>query len=303
MIDFLNQYSDLIQIIIGVLSLLVTVFVSWLIYRLQSHHEREIELLQNQQREKELENLANQFLIDNTDEIAYLPLCVLASSLHRHDKHCRKVYTNFCRCSDEVQEKILKAANFSFHTIPNEEWINQAFDELCADIEQHKLGKNILYDGEKYFHRGFERYREKQWESLEYKELFEPIAADFSTASFFRKKKDNFKDYVVEYFHFLYSEHKPKMYNHNPIPPVDYLCLAINFADEEDESIACAWTMQMVKTISIIIHNIKYTEKKTSEPALDYTDAEIVTYEDAYYDALRAMYNTYFSVAENKGSE
>lgn len=302
-IDFINQHSNIIQITIGVLSLLATFLVSFLIYWLQRHHEREIEFLQNQQREKEFENMANQFLIDNTDGIAYLRLCVLASSLHRHAKHCRKIYTNFCRCSDEVQEKILKAANFSFHTISNEEWINQAFVELCADIEQHKLGKNILYDGAKYFHRGFERYREKQWESLKYKELFEPIAADFSTVSFFGKKIDNFGDYVEEYFYFLYSDFKPTLYNHNPIPPIDYLCQAMNFANEEDESIVCAWTLYMVNTISIIIHNIKYTKKAIPEPELDYTDAEIVTYEDTYYDALRAMYNTYYSVTKDKGSE
>ena len=297
-IDFLNQYSNIIQIVIGILSLLATILVSFLIYWLQYHHEKEIENIQTQQRKNELKNQADQFLIDNTNEIQYLPLCVIASSLHRHDKHCRKIYTNFCRCSDELQEEVLTAANFSFHIISDDEWVDTGFSELCEDITKHKLGQNVLYDGAKYFHRGFTRYKDKKWEIIGIKKLFEPIAADLSTESFFRRKMDSFGDYVEEYFHFLYSDYRPKIYNHAPVPPIDYLCQVVNFSNEEDESIVCAWIIHMVNIISIIIHNIEYTKKKTSEPEIDYTDAEIETYEDAYYDALRALYNTYYSSAK-----
>lgn len=297
-IDFLNQYANIIQIIISILSLIATIFVSFFIYWLQRHHEKEMENLKIQQQENELKNQANQFLIDNADEIDYLPLCVISSSLHRHDKHCRKIYTNFCRCSVELQEKILNMQNFSFHVIPNKDWVYQAFEELRAEIEKHKLGRDILYDGAKYFHRGFSRYGESEWDgSIEYQKAFSPIAAPLGTASFFGIKMDDFGEYVEEYFHFLYSEYRPLLLTNDPLPPIDYLCQVMKF-DKAEESNICAWTLLMVKMVSILIHNITYTEKKTNAPELDYTDAEIETFEDAYYDALRSVYNTYYCAAE-----
>ena len=52
--------------------------------------------------------------------------------------------------------------------------------------------------------------------------------------------------------------------------------------------------------ISIVIHNIKYTETKTPAPELDYTDAQTETFEDAYYAALQALYNTYYHISEER---
>ena len=98
---------------------------------------------------------------------------------------------------------------------------------------------------------------------------------------------------MVEYFHFLYSKNKPDLYNTNPMKPIDYMCEVIDFRNCK-ENIACQWTIHMVKTVSDTIHNIKYTETKTSAKEMNCGDIEIQTFEDAYYEALIYLYNTYY---------
>ena len=66
--------ADIIQIIIGILSLVATVAVSVAIYWLQLRHEREIERLAKENDEKRLKEEADRFLIDNESERDYLPL-------------------------------------------------------------------------------------------------------------------------------------------------------------------------------------------------------------------------------------
>lgn len=286
-------FSEWIQIILGMVSLLITVVLTIVIFKMQCRHERDTERLEQNRIQSELSNRADRFLIDNEAERDYLPWCVLASNLHRHDKHTRKIYTDFCRCSDELQNEILKKANFSFHTISDREWVTQALNSLNIDIENHQLGRNILYDGAKYFFRGYERYREEKWNNLDFVDIFDPIVPTLGKKSFFTKEKLSLGDYIVEYFNFRYSEYEPPIFNTNPIPPIDYLCQMINWENAEELTV-CAWIMQMVKEICIVIHNIKYTEKRTTAPELEYTDANSETFEDAYYEALQALYNTYY---------
>ena len=50
--------SDIIQIIIGILSLIATVAVSFVIYWLQMRHEKELQKLEDQQKQNELEEKA-----------------------------------------------------------------------------------------------------------------------------------------------------------------------------------------------------------------------------------------------------
>ncbi len=62
-----------ISLLVAVFSLIVSVIISVMLYRLQRHHEKEVEQLQEQQRLKEIENDATVFLIDNATERDYLP--------------------------------------------------------------------------------------------------------------------------------------------------------------------------------------------------------------------------------------
>ena len=59
--------ADIIQIVIGVLSLIITVAI----YKRQRRHEKE-------QRKREISEKAQRFMMDNNSELAYLPWCVVA---------------------------------------------------------------------------------------------------------------------------------------------------------------------------------------------------------------------------------
>lgn len=50
--------AEIIQIVIGILSLVATIAVSFLIYWLQTRHEKEIQKLQDEKEQKELETKA-----------------------------------------------------------------------------------------------------------------------------------------------------------------------------------------------------------------------------------------------------
>ena len=76
--------ADIIQIVIGVLSLLATGAVSFSIYWLQSRHEKEIESADAKREQKELEEKAHVFLSENNSERDYLRWCIIAENVHRH---------------------------------------------------------------------------------------------------------------------------------------------------------------------------------------------------------------------------
>lgn len=281
---------DIIQIIIGILSLIATVGVSVAIYWLQSRHEKEMERVAKENEEKLLKEKADIFLIDNEAERDYLPLCIFASNLHRHERHTRKIYTNFCRCSLELQNKILEVAEFKCRTIDGTEWLDKAIDKLKADIEKYNLGRDYLYDRAKYFHRGFERYREDKWD-YSYKQLFEPIVENRFTLACEATNLITISDYVEDYFYYCIEKHNADKVKGNPLPPLDYLWESQNLAIIK-ESEVCGWIMEIVDAITVIIHN-KTIERDNDLYFDDLTDEEAETFEDKYYETVRALYYTY----------
>ena len=98
--------------LVDVSSLIVTTVLTIKIYRLERSHEKEREQMEVEARKKAVVETARVFLIDNEDEIEYLPLSVIAKSLNLKRKHHRAITTKFLRCSEEVQKEILKQANF-----------------------------------------------------------------------------------------------------------------------------------------------------------------------------------------------
>ena len=89
---------------------------------------------------------------ENNEELEYLPLCVLAATLHRHDKHTRKIYTNFCRCTKELQCEILRQAEIDFILPDDNSWIDEGIDKRIKESDvketllkaQLKILKNNL---------------------------------------------------------------------------------------------------------------------------------------------------------------
>lgn len=282
--------ADIIQIIIGILSLIATVGVSFAIYWLQLRHEKEMERLAKENGEKLLIEEADKFLIDNESERDYLPLCVFASNLHRHEKHTRKIYTNFCRCRTELQNKILEVAEFKCRTIDGVDWLDKAIDKLKDDIQKYHLGRDYLYDGAKYFHRGFDRYRDNKWD-YSYKLLFKPIVENKRWKAFMGTDLISISSYVDDYFYYCIEKHDADKVKGDPLPPLDYLWILQNLASCE-ESKFCGWMMEIIDAITVIIHN-KTIDRNGDLFHEDLTDEQPEMFEDKYYETVRALYYTY----------
>ena len=288
--------AEIVQIVLGALSFVATIAVSFFIYWLQHRHEKEIERVEEKRCQEKLKEEAHKFLIDNADEEYYLPWCVIAANLHRHASHVRTIYTNFNRCSVELQNKILEIAGYNIRTIDGMDWVDKSFERLEADIKKYQLGEQpFLYDGAKYFHRSFERYKDTPYKG-QYDRLFKTIYKQ--TPLFLLEKEDadkvSLKSYIEQYFDFVLDKDKKLkgLEWDDPLPPVDYVwddCELCNI----DENFVCFWVMELVGNFTINIHN---REKMIDEDNLlmsNTTDAFAETYEDRYYEILLWMYYTY----------
>lgn len=280
--------AEIVQIIIGVLTLIVTALVPIMIYWLQKRHEKEIDDIRKEQIAKELANKANEFLIDHESERDYLPWCVIASALHRHEHHTRKIYTDYCRCDIELQKEILKQAGFTVEIIEGDEWVDKAFDHIREYITSNDLGRDWLYDGAKYFHRGFEYYREEEWENTP--QIFDPIINKDTFRSAFGINKIDIGSYIDEY---LWQKRNTDNQEETeaPIPPIDYVEKLQNLPGC-DEKEMCRWIMDIVYYVSIIAHNTDL-ERSTNNLSENYTDAAAEKFEDRYYKILLTIYYTF----------
>lgn len=289
MMQWLNEYANLIQIIIGVLSLIATIAVSFLIYWLQKRHESEIEKIEENIRKKALEEEAHKFLIDNEEERDYLPWCVIATNLCRHEKHTRKIYKDFCRCSEELQNEILRIAEYSIRIIKNTEWVSKAFDALREDIKKYELSEDDLYDNAKYVHRAFERYRENTWEDTP--KIFEPINKFKQFANIcFSDGKLNIGEYISEFFYHYIGQSGFCL--GKPIPPFDYVWNSPNLSDA-DEATVCRWMLDLVFYATTIIYNRMINKFTTDVLIEDKTDASTETFEDKYFETMFLLYCVY----------
>ena len=219
---------DIIQIIIGIMTLVATIAVSFTIYWLQLRHEKEMQKIAKLQEHKELEEKAKLFLIDNEAERNYLPWCVIAANIHRLDKHTREIYNSFCRCPEELRNEILKQAGFGMESIKGQTWVNDCIEALEKDIQKYNLGRDYLYDGAKYFHRSYERYRNLEWSDTP--RVFESICKNNHSRISFGIDKLDIGSYIDEYFYYFVDK-RIDLKEDEPISPIDYVWDYGNLAD------------------------------------------------------------------------
>ncbi len=149
-------WYEILSLIISILSLVATVAVSFVIYFLENRRET---ITQERERKKELQAKAKEFIQANDDEKEYLPLAQFASFLNPLYKHKRKIFNEFNKCDSDLQKEILKMLNFS--DLKLEEYQKDNFVYKLLKLFEEKSKKinlytnSFLYDGAKYFHRGF----------------------------------------------------------------------------------------------------------------------------------------------------
>lgn len=280
--------ADIIQIIIGILSLMATIAVSFAIYWLQLRHEKELQKIVKLQENKELEEKAKIFLMDNEAERDYLPWCVIAVNIHRLDKHTREIYNSFCRCPEELRNEILKQAGFEVKPIKGKMWVDECIKSLKKDIQKYNLGRDYLYEGAKYFHRSYERYRNSKWSDTP--RVFEVICKNNPIRVPFGIDKLDIGSYIDEYLYYFIGN-RIDLKEEPPMPPIDYVWNSQNLAYTDEETV-CMWMMELMQKIAILLDD--RSEGKENAEILDYTNAQVENYEDKYYETLQALYNTYY---------
>jgi hypothetical protein len=296
-VSFLNSNSDIIQIVLGVLSLIVSIILAFLIYWLQRSHEKQSAADNEQRRKDALSENAKVFLIDNDEEIDYLPLCVMAASISKYSKSIRKVYTRFKRCSAELQTEILRQANIPITITPDNSWLDEYLNYMIADGEKTKLGRNIFYDGAKYFHRRLEQYAECSAEDVDTHIFSVPQLS----AIYFSKDMSNHADltlYIDRYLELVLQDRpatkdKPELLPN--IPPYDYLLDSQSLGScEEEEKLVSFWEMQAVISTCIAFFRHNIVGKDNAEwRQVNSGDAKLETFEDLYYEALLVLYTAY----------
>ena len=277
--------------LVDVTSLVVTTVLTIKIYRLERSHEKEREQMEVKAQEKAIAEAARVFLIDNEDEIEYLPLSAIAKSLNLKRKHHRAITTKFLRCSEEVQKEILKQANFQPIEVSKEQ-VSAALKLLKDDIKTYCFGRDVLYGGAKYFHRAMERYSDEKIETVNpYRfedfvntRLYEDDAHRLLKNTRFNR---TLYDYMYDYRHSGRT-------NWLTQKPMDMVWEQCNLGGCPEE-IMTFWMMR------IVIDCCRVFAK--SEEDIIFDEDLIETQEDMYYYAVMALYSTYIAKKEEGADE
>lgn len=147
-----------------------------------------------------------------------------------------------------------------------------------------------MYDGAKYFHRSYDRYRELEWNGTP--NIFEPINKENRLMMILNVAQISIGEYIDEYFYYFVDK-KMDFDKETPIPPIDYVWEYQSLAHTREETV-CMWMMELVENIATIINN-KFGEDVDCQFFLEYTDAQAETYEDKYYETVQALYNAYYT--------
>lgn len=277
-----------------VLSLIATVVLTVAIYWLQRSHEKEREQMEVEAQKKAVAEAARVFLIDNEDEIEYLPLSAIAKSLKFKRKHHRAITTKFLRCSEEVQKEILKQANFQTIEVSKEQ-VSAALKRLKDDIKVRSFGQAALYDGAKYFHRAMERYSDEKIETVNPYRFKDIRQTHFYQGDSLRLLKDmsyngTLYGYMYDYIHSADLGKSKCLLQ----PPIDMVWSQCKLARCPEE-IMTFWTMRIVIDCCRVFAE--------SEEDFVFDEDLIETQEDMYYYAVMALYSTYIAKKEEGADE
>ncbi len=274
------EHVDILGLIISFLNFIATVLITITIYLLQRKHEKEHEKIEEKARKMAVVEAAKVFLIDNDEEVEYLPLCVVALKLKLKRKHNRNIITKFLRCEEIVQKEIMLRQAVKDIEISDKS-INDAIEHIQKDFEREGFGRNILYDGTKYLHRAFERYNDKKIDNIN-PYIFEPIG---TVSSSLKALRVDFKWNLFSYmYEFINKEVKTDMK-----PPIDMVFENCNLGGcTEDEM--TFWTMRIIIDGCRVLRDCNLFDETIIE-----------TQEDMYYYTLLTLYEAY--CVEKTGDE
>lgn len=280
--SWILEHSDIIGLIIDFIALVVSVILTVVIYKLERRHEKEHEAAEKKAQKAALAEAARVFLIDNDDEVDYLPLAAIAAKLKLKRKHCRSITTRFLRCSEALQREILHQANIADIQVSTEA-VSAALKSLQSDLDKYEFGRSILYDCAKYLHRAFERWSEVEVNDIN-PYIFENIESRewHDTQSeipwYVTSHSATLSDYMWSYMH------AEKQNRQQITPPVDMVFQQCNLGSC-DEQMMTFWTMRIIIDACHTFSDISRCD--------DLDESLIQTQEDMYYYTFATLCTAY----------
>ena len=175
--------SDWISIISSSIALVVTIIIAIL----QIHQSNRMEKFEKRQDERdenrhaeEVKTRAISFISNNYDNKELIPLCAIAAMYNELYYYKREMYREFCCCTTEVQNTILKYCGLDLKVTDKDIW-NKCIDMLVKTTNQwFPDDKNIFYDGGKYIERSLTCYGQDDLpiRAYEFKKHLTDILAD-----------------------------------------------------------------------------------------------------------------------------
>ena len=293
MYQCLLENRDVIGLCVDIVSLLVGIALTIGIYLLERRHEKDREKDEQKVKQTATSEFARIFVIDNDEEIDYLPLAAIAAKLNLKRKHNRNLITRFMRCNENQQKEILQQTNTSDHQVSMEA-AEFALECLQEDLEKHNFGINIFYEGSKYFHRAFERWSKCAVENSD-PYIFEDIKAtvwhDENSEIPWRTIdcKSSLYYYMEDYLH----ANEMGFDKSKPTPPISMVYKNCNLGDCH-ENIMTFWTMRIIIDACRVFKGSQY------EDLFEIFDETLIkTQEDMYYFTLAILCKAYPQSGEN----
>ena len=280
--SWILEHSDIIGLIIDFIALVVSVILTVVIYKLERRHEKEHEAAEEKAQKAALAEAARVFLIDNDDEVDYLPLAAIAAKLKLKRNHCRNITPRFIRCSEKQQREILCQANIpDIQVSMDEAWA--ALEKLQADLQRYEFGRSILYDGAKYLHRAFERWAAVEIDDVNPYIFEDPEKSEWHDTQleipwYVTSHSATLSDYMWSYMH------AEKQNRQQITPPVDMVFQQCNLGSC-DEQMMTFWTMRIIIDACHTFSNISCCDS--------FDESLIQTQEDMYYYTLATLCTAY----------
>ena len=284
--------SDIIQLVFSAISLVITISISIFLFKLEQRQSKRFLQERTEQKLEELDHNAENFIIQNSQEIEYLPLCVFANKLNNTHGHKRNIYNNFNMCSEELQAKILEKQNIKITKLPDQDWLSACTDRLIADIEKHQLGKNLFFDDAKYVQQCFFHFSKENTPNLD-RSIFryQDYYINNETMTPLSICQSHLHLYISKFLTFSHD----KNINNNPSniefrPPCDYV---YKLSAKKDNKIYCYWNALLMRYLSSALRKHNETTRFVNITYSPVIDTKIEYFEDLYYSALYELYLTY----------
>lgn len=267
---------EIINIVISVLTLVITVFVSFTIYFLEIQNKKSL-------RKKEVKENAKKFIRDNEIEIDYLELATVAAGCFPNENHAREIYNNFTDLDDETKEEVLKQRKLKCKLIANIDWLYTKISNIREAIEKLDIGNDFLYEDGKNLTCAFFYKKDlilENFFSKKYKNIFNVRGSGIRNNG-----KLAYFEYLNDYLYCKYNKPNLMPKGNELIKPNDYLICEEDLGKCDAKKLSY-WMMIMVS--EVMLHSTVYLKWKFFIDRK--LDCVIETFEDKYFSVLFSLY-------------